>query len=117
LAPALPALVVCARRTEPHFQWLEGPHSAGHALAVADTALAAHFDLKDGLTAGFVFDDGHVPKLKAAGFIGPQAGVGREQNIVVKLFRFPLEARLLGFMRALERLSSLVLVRRFLPAK
>jgi hypothetical protein len=38
------------------------------------------------LAAGFVFDDGHVPKLQAPRFVRPQAGVGREQNIVVKLF-------------------------------
>ena len=85
-----PALFVCARRTEPGFQPLERAHGAAHALAVADAALAAHLDLKDRLAAPLVLDDCHVPELKAPRFIGPQAGVGREQNVIVKLFAIPI---------------------------
>src|SRR5208337_2744958 len=40
-----PALFVCARRTKSGFESLEGAHSAGHALAVADTTLATRLDL------------------------------------------------------------------------
>src|SRR6266849_1678335 len=78
---------VCAYRTESGLQSLERAHGAAHALAVADTALAAHLDLKDGLPARVVFNDCHVPELKAPCFIRPKAGVGREHDVVVKLFR------------------------------
>jgi hypothetical protein len=81
---------------------LEGTHSTAHALAIADPALSAHFDLQDRLTAGLVVNDGDVPELKSPRFVGPQAGIGREQHIIVKLFRFPFEARLLRLMRALS---------------
>jgi hypothetical protein len=50
-------------------QSLERPYCAGRAFAVADTALSAHFDLKDGLFAVIVVNDGHIPKLEAGGFI------------------------------------------------
>src|ERR1019366_10045242 len=96
----VPALFVRVCRAESHFQSLKGAHSAGRALAVADTALAAHLDLKDRLTARVVFYNCHIPKLKAPRFIRPQARVGREQHVVVKLFRFPFEARLLRLVRA-----------------
>ena len=98
-----PALFVCARRTKSRFQPLERAHGAGHALAVADAALAAHLDLKDRLTGRVVLDDRHVAELKAAGFIGPQAGVGHEQHVIVKLFALPFVARLSGLVRALSR--------------
>ena len=35
-----------------------------------------------------VLNDGDVPELKTPRFIGPKAGVGCEQNVIVKLFRF-----------------------------
>ncbi len=104
LAPSRPCPLRSARaRTESGFQSLKRAHSAAHALAVADTALAAHLDFKDRLTARVVFNDCHVPELKAPRFIGPEAGVGREQHVIVKLFAFPFEARLLGLMRAFSR--------------
>ena len=101
--PVLLRALVRARRAEPGLQSLERAHGAGHALAVADAALAAHLDLKDRLAARVVFDDGHVPELKAPRFVGPQAGVGREQHVVVKLFGFPFVARLLRLVRAFSR--------------
>src|SRR5271157_442851 len=98
-----PALFVCARRTKSGFESFERAHSAGHALAVADATLATHLDLKDRLTERVVFDDCHVPELKAPRFIGPEAAVGGEQNVIVKLFAFPFEVRLPGLVRALSR--------------
>src|SRR6266849_4711486 len=87
--------------TESGLQSLERAYGAAHALAVADTAFAAHLDLKDRLSARVVFNDCDVPELKAPRFIGPKAGVGCEKNIVVKLFRFPCVARRLRLLRAL----------------
>src|SRR5712692_1001096 len=77
---------VCAYVTESGLQSLERAHGAAHALAVADAALAAHLDLKNRLPARVVFNDFHVPELKAPRFIRTKAGVGCEQNVVVKLF-------------------------------
>ena len=62
----------------------------------------AHLDLKDRLPACLVVDDCHVPELKAPCFVRPQSGIGGEQHIVVKLFRFPFEARLFRLVRALS---------------
>ena len=93
-------IVIGARRPEPGLQSLERAHGARHALAVADTALAAHFNFKDGLVAGVVLDDGRVPELQAAGLVRPQAGIGREKDKVVKLFRFPFVAVVPGLVRA-----------------
>jgi len=91
---------VRARGTEPGLQPLEGADSAAHTLAVADPPLPAHLDLKNRLTARVVFNDCHIPELKAPRFVRPQACVGREQHIIVKLFAFPFEARQLGLVRA-----------------
>src|SRR5712691_5159750 len=96
------SVLVLACRTESGLQSLERAHGAAHALAVAYTALAAHLDLKDGLPARVVFNDCHVPELKAPCFIRPKAGVGREQDVVVKLFRLPFVARHLRLVRALS---------------
>ena len=54
-----------------------------HALTEADASLALHLDLKDRLSAAFVFDDGHVPELEAARLIGPEARIGGKQHIEV----------------------------------
>ena len=72
-------------RNVARLQPLERAHGAGHALAVADAALAAHLDLQDRFSAGIVLDDGHVPELQARRFIRPQAGIGHEQDEVMKL--------------------------------
>ena len=55
------------------------------AFAIADAAFAAHFDFKDGFTGRGVLDDRHVAIFEAARLVRPQAGVGHEQDIVVKL--------------------------------
>ncbi|HLW71786.1 MAG TPA: hypothetical protein VKS22_14320 [Candidatus Binataceae bacterium] len=89
------------KKQVPGLQSLERAHGATHALTVADSALAAHLDLKDGLAARVVFDDCDVPELKAPRFIGSKAGVGGEKNIVVKLFRFPFVARRPRLLRTL----------------
>ncbi|MGH9771276.1 MAG: hypothetical protein ACRD4Q_06220, partial [Candidatus Acidiferrales bacterium] len=82
------------------FQPLERTHSAGHALAIIHPPLPAYFNFKDGLVAPFVLDDGHVAELQAPRFIRTQAGVGGEQDVVVKLFRFLFVTRILGLVRA-----------------
>jgi hypothetical protein len=87
---------------ESGLQSLERAHGAAHALAIADTALAAHLDLKDRLTAGLVFTDCHIPELKPPGFIRTEARVCREQHVIVKLFGFPFVPLLLRLMRALS---------------
>ena len=46
-------------------------HRARHAFAIADAALAAHLDFKDGFIAVVVLDDLHVAKFK------PMASSGR----------------------------------------
>src|SRR6267378_6217256 len=90
------ACFIGSRGTESGLQSLERAHGAAHALAIADTPLAAHSDLKDRLTAGLVFNDCHIPDLKPPGFIRTEARVCREQHVIVKLFGFPLVALLLG---------------------
>jgi hypothetical protein len=55
--PLFPHVVSCDRPGS-CFQPFKRTHSARHTLAVPDTALPAHFDLKDGLAASFVFNDG-----------------------------------------------------------
>ena len=54
------------------------------------------------MPARFVFDDCHVPELQAPRLIGPQARVGGEQHVIVKLFAFPFVARQLRLVRALS---------------
>src|ERR1019366_10740246 len=103
-------------RTEPGLQPFERTHGSGHALAVADTSLAANLDLKDRLPAGLVFDDCYVPKLQAPGFVRAESRVGGEQHIVVKLFAFPFEARLFRLVCALScRLVKLLVFLRREP--
>jgi hypothetical protein len=48
--------------------WINA-HSAGHALAVTDAALAAHFDFENLVIGGVVRYDCHVSMLKIEGFI------------------------------------------------
>jgi hypothetical protein len=76
-------------------------HRAGHAFAIADAALAAHFNLQDRLAEILAVNDRDITEFKAPRLVGPQAGIDREQHIVVKLLRFPLEALLLRLVRAL----------------
>ena len=59
-------------------QPLKWPDCGSRALAVTDTAFAAHFDLKDGLLAGIVVNDRHIPELEAGSFIRTQTGIGHE---------------------------------------
>jgi hypothetical protein len=71
-------------------------HRSRRALARANTAFSTYFDLKDGLAAAFVFDYRDVAKLKTHRLVGTEASIGGEQNIVVKLFRFPTKTGLLS---------------------
>ena len=66
---------------------------ARHALAKADAALAAHFDLKDALARVPVLHDGHVAVLEVVRLVGTKAGVGHEQDVVVDLLSVPFEPR------------------------
>ena len=72
-------------------QTLIRPHGARHAFAIADAALAAHFDFQNPLAGRVVLDDLHVAVLKVLGFVGPKAGVCHEQDEVVNLFGVPLK--------------------------
>jgi hypothetical protein len=108
--PIFPAhhLVVCG------LQPLERMHGTRRALAIANASLSTYFDLKDGLAAALVFDHRDIAKLKTHCLVGTEAGIGGEQNIIVKLFRFPTKTGLLGIMRAFSRrlVKLLVLFRR-----
>src|ERR1017187_3076953 len=79
-------------RLVPLDQPLERPDGSAGALAIADAALAAHLDFKDGFVAALIIDDLHVAVFKVVRFVRTQAGVGHEQDIVVKLFGFPFVA-------------------------
>src|ERR1700679_1115784 len=61
-----------------------------------------------------VFDNRDITKLKTHCLVGTEASIGGEQNIVVKLLRFPTKTGLLGIMRAFSRrlVKLLVLFRR-----
>ncbi len=80
-----------------------GTDSAGHAHAVADTALAANLDLQDFVAAPIVRYDLHVAVLKISGLVRPHAGIGHEQHIVVKLLGMPLVAGMKRLARPLAR--------------
>jgi hypothetical protein len=69
-------------------------HGAVHALALADAALAAHLDLKDRLAVRFVFNDCHVPKLKAQRLIEQRKSFATlSANPEVAMFRPTIEFR------------------------
>jgi hypothetical protein len=73
-------------RLVPLDQPLERPDGPAGALAIADAALAANLDLKDGFIAALIRDDLHIAIFKAVRLIRPQARIGHEQDVVVKLF-------------------------------
>ena len=64
--------------------------------------------------AAFVLDDLDVAILKLVRLVRPQAGVGHEQNVVVKLFRFPLVTIVFRVLRPFAGggVELLVLLRR-----
>lgn len=70
----------------PLHQPLKRMHRARGALAVAKATLATHLDQEDALVALLVLLDGHVAVLKPISLVGPQAGVGHEQDVVMELF-------------------------------
>src|ERR1019366_5877398 len=82
-------------RLVPLDQSLERLYGPAGALAIADAAFAADLDLKDGFMAAGVIDDLHITICKAARLVRPKAGIGHEQDIVVKLSRFPFVAGIL----------------------
>src|ERR1039457_5663528 len=79
-------------RLVPLDQPLERPDGSAGALAIADAAFAADLDLKDGFVAALIIDDLHGAVFKVVRCVRTQAGVGHEQDIVVKLFGFPFVA-------------------------
>ena len=93
-----PAIWSCAG-----FQPLKWMNRSRRALAITNTAFSTYFDFKDGLAAALVFDHHDIPKLKAHCLVWAEAGIGCEENVVVKLFRFPTEAGLLGIEGAFSR--------------
>ena len=64
-------------------------YGTGGALAVAHTALAAHFDLENRLAGGAIFDDLDIPVFKLVGFVRTISGISHEQNLVVQLLGKP----------------------------
>src|ERR1039458_4752347 len=79
-------------RLVPLDQPLKRLYGSAGALAIADAAFAANLDLKDGFMAALILDDLHIAIFKLVRLVRPQAGIGHEQDIVVKLFRFPFVA-------------------------
>jgi len=67
-----------ARRAKPAAKSLKGLHGTGHTLAISHAALAAYFNLKDGLAEILIVHDGDIAELKSPCLIPPQAGVDRE---------------------------------------
>src|SRR5665213_2515383 len=83
---------ICRLRLVPLDQPLKRLYGPTGALAIADAAFAAHLDLKDGFMAALVLDDLHIAIFKLVRLVRPQAGIRHEQDVVVKLFRFPFVA-------------------------
>jgi hypothetical protein len=73
------------------------------ALAITDAPLSTYFDLKDGLAAPLVFGHRNIAELKTPRLIGAESGVSGEQNIIVKLFRFPTKTGLLWVLDTFPR--------------
>ena len=63
-----------ARRAEPASKSLKGSHCTGHAFAISDAALAAHFNLQDCLAEILIVHDRHIAELKTPSFVEPQPG-------------------------------------------
>ena len=84
-------------------QPLKGHDCAGHAFAVTDTALAAHFDFEDAFARCFIGNDGNVSKFEAGGLVRPQAGVGHEQNVVVQVLARLFHTRFFRLLGPLAR--------------
>jgi hypothetical protein len=80
------------RRVVPFDKPLERPDSPAHALAIAGATFAAHLDLKDRLLDRLILDNLHVAIFEAVRLVRPQARIGHEQHVVVKLFRLPIVA-------------------------
>ena len=78
-------------------------HGSGHAFAMTDATLAAHFDLENLLPFRVVSGNRHVAVLEIESFIRPQASVRHEQYEVIDLFGIPLEVRIEGLLRVFTR--------------
>ena len=78
-------------------------HGTCCALAITNASLSTYFDLKDGLAAPLVFGHRDIAELKTPRLVGAESGVGGEQNIIVKLFRFPTKTGLLWVLGAFPR--------------
>jgi hypothetical protein len=85
-------------------------HGTCCALAVANASLSTYLDLKDGLAAPLVFGDRDIAELKTPRLVGAEPGVSGEQNIIVKLFRFPTKTGLFGVLGAFPRCLIKLLV-------
>ena len=85
-------------------------HGTCCALALANASFSTYFDLKDGLTAALVFEHRDIAELKTHRLVGAESGVCGEQNIIVKLFRFPTKTGLLGVLGAFPRRLKKLLV-------
>src|SRR6266851_8139166 len=100
---------VCAYRTESGLQSLERAHGAAHALAVADTALAAHLDLKDRFGRSGLLQRFSRPGIEGAklhqdeGWCWPRTERSREV-VLIPICSAPSSARARAFL-SLRRAS------------
>ena len=92
--------VVLTVRACASLQALERQDGVRHALAVADAAFAAHFDFEDASRSVLRRSTMVTSRnCKPCGLVGPQAGVGHEQHVVVQLLARPLPALLGRLLR------------------
>src|SRR5690349_15653819 len=63
----------------PSKQSLEGEDGTRHALAVADSSLAAHANFQNRFAAGPVFHDFYVAEFEPSGLVGTKSGIDHEQ--------------------------------------
>ena len=61
------------------------------------TLFATYFNFKNDLPCGFVLNNLHVTVLQVLGLIGPEAGIGQKQHVIVHLLGIPLEVIVKGF--------------------
>ena len=103
LPPSLPSAALTLAATF-GFCWfgavtqaLVWPDGTRHVLAESDTLFATYFNFKNDFPCGFVLNNLHVTVLQVLGLIGPEAGIGQKQHVIVHLLGIPLEVIVKGF--------------------
>lgn len=75
-------------------QPLERAHGTGHAHAIANTALAVHFDFKNAFAGIVVRHDFHVTEFQMLDLVGTQPRGSHEEHKVMQLLGMPFLARI-----------------------